>query len=60
MASMLRYVTGIVLGLAGGLHLVRVVAGWKLVVNGYLIPGWISAGIGALLVSLSWAHLCPT
>ena len=60
MVSMLRYVSGIVFGLVGGLHLVRLVAGWELVVNGYLIPVWLSAVIGALLVALSWGHLCPT
>jgi len=37
-----RTIAGIILSLAALLHVVRSVAGWDLVLNGFVIPVWVS------------------
>ena len=60
MTPMVRRISGIFIGLAGGFHLVRVFAGWNLVLGEYLVPAWISIFLGVILLFLAWANLCPT
>ncbi len=60
MALMVRRISGIFLGLAGSLHLVRVFAGWDLKLGECLVPVWLSVLLGAVLLFLAWANLCPT
>ncbi len=57
---MVRRISGIFIGLAGGFHLVRVFAGWNLVLGEYLVPSWLSIFLGVVLLFLAWANLCPT
>ena len=42
----------IVFIIAGSLHLIRSMAGWELVLNGFAIPIWLSLVVSALLVYL--------
>ena len=60
MTPMVRRISGIFLGLAGGLHLVRVFAGWDLVLDECLVPVWLSIFLGVVLLFLAWANLFPT
>ncbi len=57
---MLRRLSGISLGLIGGLHLVRVFSGWELVLGQWGVPVWFSVTIGMFLLLLAWANLCPS
>lgn len=39
----------IIFAIAGGLHLLRVINDWDLVLGGFLIPAWVSVAVVILL-----------
>ncbi len=53
-------IASIVLGLASLLHLVRVLAGWSLIVENFMIPAWFSVLAfliaGVLSYKLFWVY----
>ena len=47
-------ITVVVLALIALVHLVRLFAGWDVVVTGFAIPVWWSAPVVVLFAGLSW------
>jgi len=47
-------ITVVVLALIALVHLVRLFAGWDVVVTGFAIPVWWSAPVLVLFAGLSW------
>lgn len=45
--------SAVLLELVGLAHLVRVIAGWEIVIGGFAIPMWASGCAAALLVGLA-------
>jgi len=41
--------------LAGGLHLLRVVVGWSLVINDFAVPMWVSGAVVVVLAYLIYS-----
>ena len=46
-------IAGSLLGLVGLLHLLRVAAGWSIVIEGWEMPFWLSGTAGVALVGLA-------
>lgn len=41
-------VVGIIFSLVGGVHLLRLLAGWDIVIGGWMVPMWVSL-LGVIL-----------
>ena len=46
-----------VLFFAGGLHLARVIMGWDMVVEGFLVPVWASLLVAIIVLPLAYKAL---
>ncbi|MAF13775.1 MAG: hypothetical protein CMI53_02685 [Parcubacteria group bacterium] len=47
----------IIFVIAGGLHLIRSIAGWELILNGVIIPVWFSLILFALAVFIIYTAI---
>ena len=45
---------GAVFIFAGGLHLVRVLMGWDMVIEGFLVPAWASIIVAIIVFTLAY------
>lgn len=47
-------IAGVVFIFAGGLHLVRVLMGWDMVIEGFLVPAWVSLFVAVIVLTLAF------
>jgi uncharacterized membrane protein len=50
-------IAAVVFIFAGGLHLVRVLLGWDMVINGFLVPAWASLIVAIIVLVLAYKAL---
>ena len=50
-------IAAIVFLFAGALHLVRVFAGWDMVIDGFLVPVWVSLLVGIITIYLAYTAI---
>jgi len=47
--------TTVLFAVVAFLHIGRVLAGWSMVIGGYVVPSWLSLAVGAFVIYLAYS-----